>query len=229
MAAAGYRLGFKGPFAPLKKQQLPLDPRFVRHGDTPTSTPKHSTSPLKTHSHTLFTPAWIHRAWRPPARAGKRKLLVFVIVLFSIETNHSTGHTCKFTLNWKKPNAAVASCTRRKQKKAHFIIFHKFSPMCLNCFDCLTLNVLMKMETFDGQGWLCQLHAAISSDGLVLISNTKRSPAPFFPFCCHMANPCRHSQDPFSQPQNVLHQRTKDTLSGCSIDTNGAKKKIYYN
>lgn len=38
MAAAGYRLGFKGPFAPLKKQQLPLDPRFVRRGDTPTST-----------------------------------------------------------------------------------------------------------------------------------------------------------------------------------------------
>lgn len=38
MAAAGYRLGFKGPFAPLKKQQLPLDPRFVRHEDTPTST-----------------------------------------------------------------------------------------------------------------------------------------------------------------------------------------------
>lgn len=38
LAAAGYRLGFKGPFAPLKKQQLPLDPRFVRHADTPTST-----------------------------------------------------------------------------------------------------------------------------------------------------------------------------------------------
>lgn len=38
MAAAGYRLGFKGPFAPLKKQQLPLDPRFVRHEDTPTFT-----------------------------------------------------------------------------------------------------------------------------------------------------------------------------------------------
>lgn len=75
--------------------------------------------------------------------------------------------------------------------------------------------------------WLCQLYTAIISDGLVLISNTKRSPALFFLFCCHMANPCRHSQDPFSQPQNALHRRTKDTLSGFSFDTHGRKK--YYN
>lgn len=50
MAAAWYRLGFKGPFAPLKKRQLPLVPRFV-HERHPHIHP-HSTSPLKTHSHT---------------------------------------------------------------------------------------------------------------------------------------------------------------------------------
>lgn len=80
MAAAGYRLGFKGPFAPLKEAAAAFGSPLCPPRRHPHIHP-HSTSPLKTHSHTLFTPPWIHRAWRPPARAGKRKLLVFVIVL----------------------------------------------------------------------------------------------------------------------------------------------------
>lgn len=94
MAAARYT-GLKA-LSPLKKkikkQQLPLDPCFVRHEDTPHIHP-HSTSSSKdpTHSHTVYfavdTPGVeatcqnLEGARERKNKTNKKKDIVFVIVL----------------------------------------------------------------------------------------------------------------------------------------------------
>lgn len=156
MAAAGYRLGFKGPFAPLKKQQLPLDPRFVRHEDTPTSTrtQQPSKDPL---THSVY-PAVETPGVEATCQSWKKKTTslcncprllkqtIQQVILASLPLIERSQMQQCLSAHW-----AWSAHQRAGNKGAFHIFFPHQFPRSLELLRLSDINVLMKIETFDGQ------------------------------------------------------------------------------